>query len=106
MLVVQITAYHQLKRTYCVWSRRCGCRDNELVVQAVFKVFIKFIFKFCCVLFYALDMNLIIPLSTSGFLTPFLIGSYHGKYTCLANPDKGLEKLALQTCTAHETIFS
>ena len=44
------------------------------------------------------------PLSTTGFLTPFLIGSYHGTITCLANHDKA--KKMLHHKRSHETSFS
>ncbi len=43
------------------------------------------------------------PLSTTGLLTPFLIGSYLEIFTCVANYDR-----ALKCCMhklAHETIF-
>ncbi len=33
------------------------------------------------------------PLSTTGLLTPFLIGSCHEMFTCVANYDKALKML-------------
>ncbi len=44
------------------------------------------------------------PLSTTGLLTPFLIGSYHEMMTCLANHGKTLKMLYHKL--AHDTIFS
>ncbi len=39
------------------------------------------------------------PLSTTGLLTLYLIGSYHEMFTCVANHDKALKMLHAQTCT-------
>ncbi len=44
------------------------------------------------------------PLGTSGLLTPFLIGSYHEMFTCLANYDKSLKMLHHKL--TYETIFT
>ncbi len=44
------------------------------------------------------------PLSTTGLLTPVLIGSYHEMFTCVANYDKAFKMLHAQTCI-YETIF-
>ncbi len=39
------------------------------------------------------------PLSTTGLLTPFLIGPYHELFTCVANYDTAFKMLHTQTCT-------
>ena len=39
------------------------------------------------------------PLSTTGLLTPFLIGPYNELFTCIANYDKTFKMLHTQTCT-------
>ena len=44
------------------------------------------------------------PLSTTGLLSPFLIGSYHETSTSLASPDKA--KKMLHHKLSHETSFS
>ena len=38
------------------------------------------------------------PLSTTGLLTPVLIGSYHDLFTGVINYDKALKMLHAQTC--------
>ena len=49
-------------------------------------------------------MTVLNPLSTTGLLTPFLIGSYHEILTCLANHGKTLNMLHHKL--EHDTIFS
>ncbi len=73
--------------TYCVFTL---CGKKVLYSLSVQKYEVK------C---YVLILGAFMFMSTTGLLTPFLIGQYLELFTCLANHDKALKMLQAQTCT-------